>query len=310
MDEQATQDAPPPHPGPPSPRPPGTPLPILGEGPGVRGFSTPPGEGSSRAERRHRPPPDLTRPPFDTAAALLGEWREGEGHLFDEPLPLLARLLALGTAAHLTVKAADFDIQGRAGAMLLRHLPGPRAPFDPARGGKGWGSEGEVERVQSLVSGLQLRRPAGEPKPKRADDHLVLRARKALLALAARIRDERRDVQAGEDTLEDWAVSIALWIRDCFEPRHFQERLVFLGIAAPLAALLAGNDAERLQAAQRLLSLTAPFARRKFARYSLDKPDDPPQAEDYDPWPEVMAELAAMNEEAGAAPPIAADAPT
>jgi len=92
--------------------------------------------------------------------------------------------------------------------------------------------------------------------------------------------------------------------------RHFQERLVFLGIAAPLAALLAGNDAERLQAAQRLLSLTAPFARRKFARYSLDKPDDPPQAEDYDPWPEVMAELAAMNEEAGAAPPIAADAPT
>ena len=153
-------------------------------------------------------------------------------------------------------------------------------------------------------------KPAGEPKPKRADDHLVLRARKALLALAARIRDERRDVQAGEDTLEDWAVSIALWIRDCFEPRHFQERLVFLGIAAPLAALLAGNDAERLQAAQRLLSLTAPFARRKFARYSLDKPDDPPQAEDYDPWPEVMAELAAMNEEAGAAPPIAADAPT
>ena len=303
-----------------------------GEGPGVR---------ESRTRRRHPPPPDLSRPPFGTALELLEDWRNAQGHLFDETLPLLSRLLALGTAAHLSFRAGDFEVQSRAGALLVRHLPGPRAPFDPATGGKGWGLEGKADHVQSLANGPELRRPAGEQKPKQAAAHLVLRARKALLCLATRIRYERgfachserseeslglrkpkgpfAEPQGDREppspngapghTLEDRANSIALWIRDTFEPRHFQERLVFLGIAAPLAELLAGNDAERLRSAQRILSLTAPFARRKFIRYTRDKPDEP--SEDLDPWPAVLANLAKMNEGAAEGPPpIQTTAPT
>ena len=244
----------------------------------------------SRATRRH-PPKDLffLDNAFGGARDLLNQWAEFRGHLFEEPLPLLCRALALAEASRLSCQGENDRVRFGGSALVLKHVGVPRSPFDPAAFGEGRPRREKTERVDCAVSGCDRRSLSPERTSPEAFEHLALQAQKHLESLAEEIFYIRRQLerenlspkdlpregeQEGEEKAfqfdvdcSDPAQVLWVWLRDRFPPSHAERRFLLATLPPVLSELLLAEDERgRLKAAALLLSLTRRFASRKWVR--------------------------------------------